>query len=321
MRQAGRNIMRRAQDALRHAQAADRHLGAFESWISHIRVAPASSSPGLLEGWTCGVKDNIDVANLPSRAGSDAFPSSAVKEDSTLASRVRAAGAVILGKTRMHELAAGATGYQERAGPAPRNPWDATLAPGGSSSGSAVATSAGLVRFALGTDTGGSVRIPAAWNGVVGLKLSAGAVPLDGVLPLAPSLDSVGVLARSVRDAALVRDALLGRRAPGETTRRLLRSAGGPAGDLTGGGANDAGGGSGASGEEVSLAGVSVGLLPDHELGAGALCTGGRAAYERSVAQLAGLGARMVPLQLPCGLEEMRRRAMLTIRFEAYARR
>ncbi len=123
----------------------------------------------------------------------------------TLAERLVAAGMIILGKTHTVEFAMGSWGTNTHMG-TPRNPWDLTVhrTPGGSSSGSAVSVAAGLAPAAIGTDTGGSVRLPAAWCGIVGLKVTAGRISTYGVLPLSSTLDTPGPLARSVEDAALI---------------------------------------------------------------------------------------------------------------------
>jgi len=149
------------------------------------------------------VKDNVDVAGAPTAAGGTEPLTRRADRHATAVGRLVAAGFAVVGKTAMVELAYGGWGTNRAAG-APANPWDAAVdrTCGGSSSGSGAAVAAGLADVAVGTDTGGSVRIPAALCGVVGLKPSMGVVPTDGVVPLAPSLDTVGPLARSVAEAA-----------------------------------------------------------------------------------------------------------------------
>ncbi|UFQ13775.1 MULTISPECIES: amidase [Streptomyces] len=160
---------------------------------------------GPLHGVPMGLKDLIDVAGLPTTASSRVRAAApAADRDSTVASRLRAAGAVLLGKTHTHEFAYGLTTPQTR------NAWSHDRVAGGSSGGSAVAVAAGEATFALGTDTGGSIRVPAALNGVVGLKPTHGLVPARGVTPLSWSLDHVGPITRTVEDAGLVLAALLG---------------------------------------------------------------------------------------------------------------
>jgi amidase len=159
-------------------------------------------------GLRVAVKDLIDMVGLPTTAGSRAVAEHAgpAERDAACLAGIRAAeaagGARIVGKTTLHELAFGITGINAWAG-TPRNPIAPDLVPGGSSSGSAVAVAAGEADVALGTDTGGSVRIPSACCGIAGLKTTNGRVSLEGVVPLAPSLDSVGPMAADV--AGLVR--------------------------------------------------------------------------------------------------------------------
>ncbi|MDN5851550.1 MAG: amidase [Actinomycetia bacterium] len=156
---------------------------------------------GLLDGIPIAVKDNIATHGLPTTAGS-ATHLSVGPDDATVVSALRASGAVVFGKTNLPELAFGpADSYVF--GPT-RNPWDLSRYAGGSSMGSGAAVAAGLVPGALGTDTTGSVRHPANWCGVVGLKPTYGLLPMSGVVPLAASLDHVGLLARSVRDCRVL---------------------------------------------------------------------------------------------------------------------
>lgn len=159
---------------------------------------------GPLAGVPFAAKDLIDVAGVATTAGSrvlrDAPPAEA---DATVIARLRVAGAVSLGKTNLHEFAYGATGENEAFG-TPINAWDPARLATGSSSGSTAAVAFGLAAAALGTDTGGSVRVPAALNGLVGLKPTYGRVPVHGVFPYCWSLDHVGFVARSVADAALL---------------------------------------------------------------------------------------------------------------------
>lgn len=159
---------------------------------------------GALHGMPVGVKDIFHVAGHPTRAGSRPFAHSRPTADAPSVARLRAAGAIVLGKTHTTEFA-----YRD---PAPtRNPWNHGHTPGGSSSGSGAAVAARMVPLALGTQTVGSTLRPAAYCGVVGLKATHGLVPTDGVIPLAWSLDHVGVICRSVADAALALGVLAGR--------------------------------------------------------------------------------------------------------------
>jgi len=164
--------------------------------------------PGPLDGMPVAVKDNIDVAGVGSTGGSGWFRDRVAERDAEVVRRLRAAGAVILGKAALHELAYGATTANPHFGPC-RNPWDLARIPGGSSGGSGAALGADLCIGALGTDTGGSVRIPAAFNGVSALRPTFGAVSCRGVLSLCPSLDTVGPMARAVADVARLASVML----------------------------------------------------------------------------------------------------------------
>ena len=154
---------------------------------------------GPLWGIPFAVKDNIDVAGMTTTAACPAFGYVAT-ESAPVVTRLEAAGAILLGKTNLDQFATGLVGTRSPYG-TPCSPFDATMAPGGSSSGSAVAVAAGLVGFALGTDTAGSGRVPAAFNNIVGLKPTRGLVPTRGVVPACRSLDCVSIFANTVADA------------------------------------------------------------------------------------------------------------------------
>ncbi len=165
--------------------------------------------PGPLHGVPIAIKDNIDTAGSVSRAGSAAMDNrQPAKADAACVNRLRQAGALILGRTMMTDLAFTALGTHSKGTPV--NQVDARRVPGGSSSGSAVAVAAGEACAALGTDTGGSVRIPAAFNGLVGLKPTTGSLDMTGIVPLSPTLDTVGPITTNVRDAALLYGVLSG---------------------------------------------------------------------------------------------------------------
>jgi aspartyl-tRNA(Asn)/glutamyl-tRNA(Gln) amidotransferase subunit A len=163
---------------------------------------------GLLHGIPLSLKDNICTEGIRTTAGSkilrDYFPD----RDAPVVTRLKQAGAVLLGKTNMHEFAYGVTNNNPHYGPA-RNPWDTARIPGGSSGGSAAAVAAGLCFGSIGTDTGGSIRIPAALCGIVGLKPGLGRVDVTGVIPLSVTHDCVGPLARTVADAAVLFHAIV----------------------------------------------------------------------------------------------------------------
>lgn len=152
---------------------------------------------GLLHGVPVAVKDIVDTAGLTTTMGSKHCAGNIPQRDADVVARLRAAGAIVVGKTTTHEFAYGPTGDRAANGPC-ANPKDPRRMAGGSSAGSAAAVAAGLVPLAVGTDTGGSVRIPASLCGVVGIRPSMGRIPVDGVFPLAWSLDAVGVLAGDV---------------------------------------------------------------------------------------------------------------------------
>ncbi len=172
------------------------------------RVAASSSAgvPAVVGGVPFAVKDNIDVAGIETTAGCPAF-GSVPAASATAVDHLTAAGAIVTGKTNLDQFATGLVGTRSPYG-TPRNPFDPALVPGGSSSGSGVAVAAGLVPFALGTDTAGSGRVPAAFGNIVGCKPTHGLVSTTGVVPACRSLDCVSVFALTARDAALVLGAM-----------------------------------------------------------------------------------------------------------------
>lgn len=182
------------------------------------RELARGESRGPLHGIPYAAKDLFDVAGEVTGAGTHLLDDNVAVDDSTVVRRLRAAGMVLVGKTHTVQFAYGGVGINHDTG-TPRNPWrtDAHYVPGGSSSGSAVAVAADLVPVALGTDTSGSVRIPASLCGITGLKTTVGRVSRSGVYPLSPTLDSVGPLARSAADCALVYEAIQGAD-PGDRT-------------------------------------------------------------------------------------------------------
>jgi aspartyl-tRNA(Asn)/glutamyl-tRNA(Gln) amidotransferase subunit A len=165
---------------------------------------------GALAGVPITVKDLVLTRGMRTTAGSRTFGEGLpANQDAPVIRRLRRAGAIILGKTNLHELAMGVTTENEHFGPS-RNPWDPSRIPGGSSGGSAVAVAAGLGVASVGTDTRGSIRIPAACCGVTGFKPTFGLIRTEGVVPLAPTLDHLGPLTRSVEDAALLAGVMSG---------------------------------------------------------------------------------------------------------------
>lgn len=170
------------------------HEAAAEAAEVDAHVAAGDRLP--LAGLVAAVKDNIDVAGLPTTAGAPSY-SYCPGRDATCVARLRAAGAVVLGKTNLDQFATGLTGTRSPYG-AVRNAWDPARISGGSSSGSAVAVALGLADIALGTDTAGSGRVPAALNGIAGVKPTRGTIPATGVVPACRTIDCVTVFARTI---------------------------------------------------------------------------------------------------------------------------
>ena len=185
-----------ADEARRQAREADQELA-------------AGNDRGPLHGVPISIKDLLDVRGVPTTAASRVREGHVAERDAPAIAHLREAGAVFIGKTNLHEFAFGTTSEDSAFGPV-RNPHDPTRSPGGSSGGSAVSVATSMALASIGTDTGGSIRIPAAACGIVGLKAALGDVSIDGVVPLSRTLDHVGPLAQSVTDACLVHHALMG---------------------------------------------------------------------------------------------------------------
>ena len=217
-----------------------------------------------LEGVPFGVKDLFDTAEVRTTYGSPMFSDHVPERDAEAVRSVRAAGAILIGKTQTHEFAWGITSVNELMGTS-RNPWATDRISGGSSGGSAVALAADLVPLALGSDTGGSIRVPSSFCGTVGLKPTYGRISLDGIFPLASSLDHPGPMARNPADAALLFGALVDE-APAAASPDGLR-------------------------------GVRIGLCPDMHLTP--LTSEIEAAYRSAVDACAGAGAEVVEVPLP----------------------
>jgi len=191
-------------------------LNAF-IWLSRDRLLQAARavdtgpkrSHAALAGLPIVLKDNIDTQQAPTTAGTPALRGHRPRADATVAAALFSAGALLLGKTNMHELAFGITSNNAAFGPV-RNPYDPAMIPGGSSGGTAAAIAARMCPVGLGTDTGGSVRIPAALCGIVGLRPSAGRYALRGVVPLSHTRDTVGPMARSISDLVLLDEVITG---------------------------------------------------------------------------------------------------------------
>ena len=184
-----------------------------EQALAAARAAEADITKGNwrgpLHGIPSALKDLVDTAGVRTTAASAIFANRVPTEDAEITRRMRAAGAVLLGKTNMHEFAYGDSSAQSHYGPV-RNPWDTGRVAGGSSGGSAAAVAAGMCYVAIGSDTGGSIRQPAAYTGIVGLKPTYGLVSTRGVIPLSWSLDHIGPMCRTAMDAALALQPIAG---------------------------------------------------------------------------------------------------------------
>jgi aspartyl-tRNA(Asn)/glutamyl-tRNA(Gln) amidotransferase subunit A len=208
-----RSSVELVEQALDRIEAVDGRVGAFvmvlagqarEEAARRDAEAAAGQARGPLHGQPVAVKDLVDMAGVVTAAGSPKLAANRAERDAEVVTRLRAAGMVIVGKTRTHEFAYGVQT------PGTVNPWDETRIAGGSSGGSAAAVAAEMVDYAVGTDTAGSIRIPAACCGVVGLKPTYGAVPATGVFPLSWSCDHVGPIAAGVAEAGRLLEVLSG---------------------------------------------------------------------------------------------------------------
>jgi aspartyl-tRNA(Asn)/glutamyl-tRNA(Gln) amidotransferase subunit A len=254
---------------------------------------------GPLHGIPIAIKDLVEIEGEIAMGGSAAWRDRVARRTASLHRKLMAAGMINLGKTHTVEFAYGGWGTNQHLG-TPRNPWDPTehRAPGGSSSGSGVAVAARLAPWAIGTDTGGSVRIPAAWTGVTGLKTTIGRVSTFGVLPLSPTLDTPGPITRDIKDAALLLSVLQGAD-PLDPQTMAVRDVD-PMADLRRG-----------------VKGLRLGRLPTSErAGVDAEVL---AAYDRSVDELASLGAEIIELSLPARFGDLGGTVGRIISAEIYA--
>jgi aspartyl-tRNA(Asn)/glutamyl-tRNA(Gln) amidotransferase subunit A len=258
--------------ALYEAEARLAAEGADRAIRSGHRVGP-------LHGVPIALKDLVDLHGRVTTGGSKVWKDRVSPVTATLAARLITAGMIVLGKTHTVEFAMGSFGTNTHMG-TPRNPWDPAVhrTPGGSSAGSGVAVAAGLAPVAIGTDTGGSVRLPASWCGVVGLKVTAGRISTYGVLPLSTTLDTPGPLARSVEDAALIFRVLNG---PDPRDPQTLAWT--PLDPLPG--------------LRRGVAGLRLAVMPDAERAG--VADEVLAAYDASIEVLAKLGAHLVRPALP----------------------
>jgi aspartyl-tRNA(Asn)/glutamyl-tRNA(Gln) amidotransferase subunit A len=211
------SVVSRVREALDAAHATQETLNAFTEIDDERALARAEEiesiivgggQAGALAGMPIGLKDLIDHQGRTTTAGS-AFYRNRADRSASVVTRLESAGAVIIGRTGLHEFAFGFSSENPHFGPV-RNPWDLATSPGGSSGGSGAAVAAGITPVSIGTDTGGSVRVPAALCGCLGLKVTHGRVPLDGVFPLALSVDTIGPLADSVDNLAAVYQVITG---------------------------------------------------------------------------------------------------------------
>ena len=239
----------------------------------------AGKAQGRFHGVPIALKDIIDLEGRITTGGSKVWESRVSPVTATLARRLMDAGLIVIGKTRTVEFAMGAWGTNQHMG-TPWNPWDLAVhrAPGGSSSGSGVSVAARLVPWAIGTDTGGSVRLPSAWNGLTGLKVTFGRVSCHGVLPLAHTLDTPGPMCRSIEDAVELYLLLQGSDPHDTATWHI------PADDPR-------------PGLDRGVAGMRLARMPEYERDG--VDDEVLAAYDASLATLSDLGASIVDVELP----------------------
>jgi aspartyl-tRNA(Asn)/glutamyl-tRNA(Gln) amidotransferase subunit A len=276
------------EDCLARIETLEPKLQSFvEVYAADARLAAEAADKAIRSGHAVGplhgipiaLKDLVEIEGKVATGGSAVWRDRRAGRTATLARRLIAAGMIVIGKTHTVEFAYGGWGTNQHLG-TPRNPWDPAEArtPGGSSSGSGVAVAARLVPCAIGTDTGGSVRLPAAWCGITGLKTTVGRVSTYGVLPLSPTLDTPGPMTRSVEDAALLLQVLQG--ADPLDPRTLGRRDAEPMPGLHRG-----------------VRGLRLARMPEAERRG--IDPEVLAAYDRSVEALRGLGAEIVELSLP----------------------
>jgi aspartyl-tRNA(Asn)/glutamyl-tRNA(Gln) amidotransferase subunit A len=271
------------QAALDRIAAVDGRLHAFHLVEAERALAAARAldrrgkSTGPLHGVPVALKDNLNVAGMTTTAGSKILERYVPPYSATVVEKLEAAGAVIIGKTICDEFSMGSSTENSAFGPS-RNPWDIERAPGGSSGGSAVAVAAAMTPLALGSDTGGSIRQPAAFCGVVGLKPTYGRVSRYGLIAYASSLDQIGPFAHNAADAALCLDVISG---PDPRDSTAVDAAGGPfAAALTG-----------------DIQGLRIGV-PRSWLGDG-VDADVMAAFDTSIRTLEALGASVHDVELP----------------------
>lgn len=252
-------------DAAARAARIDREL--------HADREHGRPSARPLAGVPVVIKDNVAVRGMPLTCGSAVWDPTPPRHDATLVRRLRRAGAIVVGKSNLDEFGMGATTETSAFG-ASHNPLDVRRTPGGSSGGSAAAVAAGEVPAAVGTDTGGSIREPAAQCGIVGVKPSHGSIPLHGVVPFAPSLDQAGPMAGTVVDAAMLHQAMAGARSGRGLVAAALEGV-----------------------VDVDLRGHRIGVVT--QMAGAANAPGVLRSFSRCLEQMAGLGAELVEVSLP----------------------
>ncbi len=308
-RNGSRDPVEATEECLAAIDELDEHLGAWQEVYDYEASSAARAAKDAIEagektgpffGIPFALKDIVDVAGRVTTAGSAEWANRVSPSTATIARRLLDAGGILLGKTKTVEFAMGGWGTNQHMG-TPWNPWDPDVlrTPGGSSSGSGVAVASGMVPCAVGTDTGGSVRLPAALCGIVGLKTTEGLLPTDGIVPLSHTLDTPGPLVRTVHDAALMFDAMAGTPPgkhdwPASTGRHAAVQAA----------------------LEHGLWGRRIGCLGEVErAGVEAAQLAG---YDAALNVLAGLGAEIVPFELPTPFEEMKNTRFVIVTAESY---
>ena len=271
----------RNQDTWLHCFVEVYETEALEAAKASDQMRKAGYTLGPLHGLPIAVKDLVDIAGKVTTIGSPIFANNIAKSDAYLTQRLKAAGAIIIGKTHMVQFALGGWGTNEHMG-MPRNPWDHQVhrVPGGSSSGSAAAVAGGLAPLSIGTDTGGSVRLPAAYCGITGFKFTVGAVDTTGIAPLSKTLDSIGVFAKTMAETAMVYDALVDDPQRAMATHTFTQK----------------------SAREF-IQGLRIGRIAQHELTD--VQTDIVIAYETTLEFFKSIGAHITTLELPCAIADL----------------